>query len=54
MENLSPPELGEQMTLQVIEAKPHQRLACQCKVLGDVTVKCPWGKRTSIDQAWFE
>ncbi len=53
-ENLSPPEPQELLTLQAIEAKPGQRLACQCKVLGDVTVKSPWGKKRPDDQAWFE
>lgn len=53
-ENLSPPDLNEQLTLQAIEAKPEQRLSCQTKVLGDVTVASPWGKKSSCEQAWFE
>ncbi len=52
-ENLSPPEIGEQMTLQVMDAKPNQRLACQCKVNGDVTVASPWGKKLLSEQGWF-
>lgn len=53
-ENLAPPDIHEQLTLQAIEAKPGQRLSCQAKVLGDVTVSSPWGKKSSCEQAWFE
>ena len=53
-ENLSKPELCEQMTLKAIEANPGQRLACQVKVFGDITVANPWGKKTTTEQGWFE
>lgn len=35
-ENLSPMEEKEKKFLESIDAKPEERLACQCKVSGDV------------------
>ena len=37
-ENLSPMELKEKDFLQSIGASEDERLACQCKILGDVSI----------------
>lgn len=39
MENLSAPEEKEKNTLQMFGAGPQNRLACQCKVNGDVEIE---------------
>jgi ferredoxin len=39
MENLSPKEDKEKTTLELFGATPQNRLACQCKVNGDVEVE---------------
>jgi len=38
-EHLSPPTTGERDFLTAMRAAPDERLACQCRVLGDVTVE---------------
>jgi ferredoxin len=38
-ENLSPPTDQEKDALTMFNAKPNQRLACQCNVLGDVKIE---------------
>ncbi|WP_186644882.1 2Fe-2S iron-sulfur cluster-binding protein [Fluviispira vulneris] len=38
-ENLSPMEEHERDFLETMAAREDERLACQCKVLGDVTVE---------------
>ena len=37
-ENLSKPQLAERDFLQAIRADPDERLACQTRVLGDVSI----------------
>ena len=37
-ENLSPMEDRERTFLSSIDARPNERLGCQCRVLGDVTI----------------
>ncbi len=39
MENLSHPEKRERVILRNLMATPEERLACQARVLGDVTVE---------------
>jgi ferredoxin len=44
LENLSPPTDREKRTLsRLTGCRPDSRLSCQCRVLGDVTVKVPEG-----------
>ena len=38
-QNLSPKTPAEEDFLKAMRALPNERLACQCRVLGDVTVK---------------
>lgn len=38
-ENLSPPTREEADFLKAMIAEPDERLACQCRILGDVTVE---------------
>lgn len=38
-EHLSPPTTGEKDFLTAMRAAPDERLACQCRVMGDVTVE---------------
>ncbi len=38
-EHLSPMQDGERDFLETMAATPDERLACQCRVLGDVTVE---------------
>jgi ferredoxin len=38
-ENLSPMKDDERDFLETMAAEPNERLACQCKVRGDVTVE---------------
>jgi ferredoxin len=38
-EHLSPPTTGERDFLLAMRASPEERLACQCRILGDVTVE---------------
>lgn len=38
-QHLSPPTKREEQLLASIEANDDERLACQCKVLGDVTIE---------------
>jgi ferredoxin len=38
-ENLSPTTPREKDFLQAMAAEPNERLACQCRVLGDVTLR---------------
>lgn len=38
-ENLSPKEEHETDFLETLDARPDERLACQCKVLGDVKIE---------------
>ena len=43
-ENLTPPTAREERTLSCVsQADGNSRLACQCRVLGDVTVRLPKG-----------
>ena len=39
MEHLSPPTTEEQDFLQAMKADKSERLACQCRVLGDIRIK---------------
>jgi ferredoxin len=39
MENLSHPEKREKIVLKNLMATPDERLACQARVLGDVTLE---------------
>ena len=38
-ENLSPMQDNEKDFLETMAAEPNERLACQCKVKGDVTIE---------------
>lgn len=38
-ENVSPPTASEKDFLQAMHADPDERFACQCRILGDVTVQ---------------
>ena len=38
-DNLSKPTDQEKDSLKMFNAKPNQRLACQCKVMGDVKIE---------------
>ncbi len=38
-QNLSPMQEDEKDFLETMAAEPHERLACQCKVFGDVTLE---------------
>jgi ferredoxin len=38
-DNLSPPTASEADFLKAMRADPDERLACQCRVLGDVTIE---------------
>jgi ferredoxin len=38
-ENLSPPTSSEQDFLKAMKADSEERFACQCRVLGDITVE---------------
>lgn len=38
-ENLSPKTVAEADFLRAMHADPDERLACQCRVLGDVSIK---------------
>jgi ferredoxin len=38
-QHLSPPTKREERLLETIEARADERLACQCKILGDVTIE---------------
>ncbi len=39
MENLEPPLEQEKLTLEAFGAAPNERLACMCKIKGDVVVE---------------
>ena len=39
MEHLSPTQDDERDFLETMAADPQERLACQCRVLGDVTIE---------------
>mgnify|MGYP006276551971 CR=1 FL=1 len=38
-EHLSPPTTGEKDFLVAMRASPDERLACQCRVMGDVSIE---------------
>ncbi len=38
-ENLSPPQAAELDFLKAMRAEPDERLACQCRILGDVEIE---------------
>lgn len=46
------PTMAEQVLLEELKAKPNQRLACQCKITGDIIVSVPGGKKP-VEQGWF-
>lgn len=41
LENLTPPTVAEADFLKAMHADPHERLACQCRIMGPVTVQVP-------------